>query len=124
MKNPLPLTDRDGEVRELTGQDFARGTAFSALPPALQATLSNRKPSGRGPQIAPVKERINIRLSPDVLQAFRATGSGWQTRIDLALRDWLETHAPGVRAAKRLVALGGTLPEMPEVARRKPEPAQ
>lgn len=38
------------------------------------------------------KERITIRLSPDVLRAFRATGAGWQTRVDAALKDWLKTH--------------------------------
>jgi len=44
---------------------------------------------------APVtKERITIRLSPDVVQTFRATGDGWQTRVDAALRDWLKTHSP------------------------------
>jgi len=33
-----------------------------------------------------------IRLSPDVVNAFRATGSGWQGRIDDALKDWLGHH--------------------------------
>jgi len=37
---------------------------------------------------------ISIRLSPDVVGAFRATGDGWQTRIDTALRDWLKSHSP------------------------------
>jgi uncharacterized protein (DUF4415 family) len=40
------------------------------------------------------KVSTTIRLSPDVVQAFRATGSGWQTRIDAALQDWLKTHSP------------------------------
>ncbi|MFO0482868.1 MAG: BrnA antitoxin family protein, partial [bacterium] len=43
---------------------------------------------------APVKERITIRLSPHVVQRFRATGDGWQTRVDAALQDWLKTHKP------------------------------
>ena len=38
------------------------------------------------------KERITIRLSADVLAAFRATGTGWQTRVDAALKEWLATH--------------------------------
>ncbi|MGI6246208.1 MAG: BrnA antitoxin family protein [Pseudochelatococcus sp.] len=46
---------------------------------------------GRPPAVKP-KEHINIRLSPDVVAAFRATGAGWQTRIDAVLREWLETH--------------------------------
>jgi uncharacterized protein (DUF4415 family) len=40
------------------------------------------------------KVSTTIRLSPDVVQAFRAAGDGWQTRIDAALKDWLQTHSP------------------------------
>jgi uncharacterized protein (DUF4415 family) len=40
------------------------------------------------------KVSTTIRLSPDVVQAFRAAGDGWQTRIDAALKDWLRTHTP------------------------------
>ena len=40
------------------------------------------------------KVSTTIRLSPDVVQAFRAAGDGWQTRIDAALKDWLRTHSP------------------------------
>jgi hypothetical protein len=29
-----------------------------------------------------------------VMQAFRAAGDGWQTRIDVALKDWLRMHSP------------------------------
>ncbi len=38
------------------------------------------------------KASINIRLSPDVVARFRATGKGWQTRIDAALKEWLASH--------------------------------
>ena len=40
------------------------------------------------------KVSTTIRLSADVSAAFRATGDGWQTRIDAALKDWLRTHSP------------------------------
>ena len=40
----------------------------------------------RGPQKTPTKERISIRLSPEVVEHYRATGSGWQARIDDVLR--------------------------------------
>ena len=46
------------------------------------------------PPLAVTKERITIRLSPDVVEAFRATGKGWQTRMDAALKDWLKNHTP------------------------------
>ena len=34
-----------------------------------------------------------IRLDADVLEAFRATGKDWQTRINEALKKWLKDHA-------------------------------
>ena len=47
----------------------------------------------RGPNREPRKEQVAVRYSPDVLAAFRATGAGWQTRMNDALRDWLRTHS-------------------------------
>ena len=38
------------------------------------------------------KERITIRLSRDILSQFRASGDGWQTRIDCALRQYINEH--------------------------------
>ncbi len=87
MAKRKPLTDEEGEVRELTAEDFRRfRRASDALSPSLAAKLATRR---RGAQKAPTKERITIRLSRDVVIEFRATGEGWQTRMDRALRDWL-----------------------------------
>ncbi|AWP22872.1 hypothetical protein C4901_05530 [Acidiferrobacter sp. SPIII_3] len=44
------------------------------------------------PPAATTKERVTMRLSRDVAARFRAAGPGWQTRIDAALKEWLETH--------------------------------
>ncbi|WP_297486950.1 BrnA antitoxin family protein [Ferrovum sp.] len=85
-KKPNPeLIDNDNP--EWTAQDIKAARPFSSLPATLQSKL-------RGPQKAPPKVSTTIRLSPDVLQAFRASGDGWQTRIDAALKDWLRTHSP------------------------------
>ena len=46
------------------------------------------------PRAAVTKERITIRLSRDVVEQFRASGDGWQTRVDAALKDWLKDHSP------------------------------
>jgi uncharacterized protein (DUF4415 family) len=40
------------------------------------------------------KQAVTVRYSPDVLEAFRATGAGWQARMNEALKDWLQTHSP------------------------------
>lgn len=39
----------------------------------------------RGPQKAPTKKLVSLRLSPEVIEHFKAGGPGWQTRIDSAL---------------------------------------
>ena len=91
MVSRLPVIDDDGEVGDLSEVDPALFKPFQALPAPLQAKL--RGP-GR-PKAEVTKERITIRLSPDVLSAFRASGSGWQTRMDAALRDWLRDHPVG-----------------------------
>lgn len=39
------------------------------------------------------KEQVAIRFDRDVLAAFRATGKGWQTRMNAALREWLQNHS-------------------------------
>jgi len=39
------------------------------------------------------KEQVAIRVDKDILAFFRATGSGWQTRLNAALREWLNTHS-------------------------------
>jgi uncharacterized protein (DUF4415 family) len=44
------------------------------------------------PKAEITKERITIRLSRDVLASFRATGQGWQTRVDGALRQYILEH--------------------------------
>jgi uncharacterized protein (DUF4415 family) len=40
------------------------------------------------------KERVTIRITPATVERFRATGRGWQTRMDEALADWLTEHSP------------------------------
>lgn len=90
MSKRKPLIDAQGEVREVTAADLR---SFSRAGEALPASL-RRKVGVRGLQKAPVKERITIRLSQEVVQRFRATGDGWQTRVDAALQDWLKKHKP------------------------------
>lgn len=54
---------------------------------AAKGTLT--RPRGR-PKLARPKEQVSVRFDPDVLDAFRKTGRGWQGRMNDALRDWLE----------------------------------
>jgi uncharacterized protein (DUF4415 family) len=87
-----PLTDEDGEVRELTAADFAEmRPAYEVLPPELVALMREhrRRQGERGPQKAPTKKLVSIRLDQDVLERAKADGPGWQTRINDILRDAL-----------------------------------
>lgn len=90
MASRKPLIDADGEVRELTAEDMAK---FKPAAEALPASF-RKKLGVRGPQKTPTKERITIRLSREVVEQFRASGEGWQTRVDAALREWLQNHSP------------------------------
>jgi uncharacterized protein (DUF4415 family) len=58
----------------------------------LREKLSARRQ--RGPGKSPKKMPTTVRFSPGVLSAFRATGKGWQTRMDAALADWLKNNSP------------------------------
>lgn len=84
----------DNDNPEWTADDFARARpARDVLPeilgPKVAADLLKRRPGQRGPQKAPLKVPVNVRLSPEVLAKFKATGPGWQNRMEDALKDWL-----------------------------------
>jgi len=86
-------TDPD-DAPELTEDDFARGiwrTGGSIVTRQEAKAVIAR--AGR-PKLAEPKKAVNIRLSPDILEAFKAGGKGWQTRINNALHDWLKEHKP------------------------------
>lgn len=87
---------KPGTIVPTREEDEAINRGIAADPDTYElgvADLKQMKKIGR-PKAEVTKERITIRLSPDVLERFRATGTGWQTRVDAALRDWLKTHAP------------------------------
>ena len=98
-----PLTDEeeariqaqiaaDPDNYESTDEELAQAKPMAeALPElhaALMAEIAKRK-AGR-PKAAVTKQTIAIRLDPDVLEAFKATGPGWQTRMNEAVREWIE----------------------------------
>jgi uncharacterized protein (DUF4415 family) len=47
----------------------------------------------RGVQKAPVKERVGLRLDRAVVDHFRATGHGWQSRINAVLAEHVRNHS-------------------------------
>jgi uncharacterized protein (DUF4415 family) len=83
MKKRKPLTDAEGEVRELTAEDFRHFKPLDDFPELARLVRGRGE---RGPQKAPTKQQVTLRLDRDVVERFRATGEGWQRRINEALR--------------------------------------
>ena len=88
-----PLIDDDGEVRELTAEDFKRMRSAHEVMPELVAAYEKSRVGMRGPQKTPIKVQTTLRLSKEVLDFFRAQGKGWQGRIDKALKEYTRAHS-------------------------------
>jgi uncharacterized protein (DUF4415 family) len=54
--------------------------------------FAQMKRRGGRPKLAKPKEAVTVRYDADIIERFRASGDGWQTRMNNALRDWLQTH--------------------------------
>lgn len=77
------------DIPELTEEDFARMRPASEVVPEIVAEY--RRSRGRPPKESP-KIPTTLRLDAEILESFRRTGRGWQTRMNDALRDWLREH--------------------------------
>lgn len=86
--DPTMLSDED-EARiqagiaqdpEWTAEDFKAAKPFAEVFPEMATALRKRGPSR-------TQELISIHVDRDVLQAFKATGPGWQTRMNEALAE-------------------------------------
>jgi uncharacterized protein (DUF4415 family) len=84
MRKRPTKTDQDNPA--WSEEDFAQAKpAFDVLPAALAAALPRRR-GQRGPQREPAKQLVSLRIDRDVVARFRATGDGWQTRVNEALK--------------------------------------
>ena len=59
---------------------------------AVRDALAQKRQGQRGPQLAPTKLPVTVRYNPEVVAYFKATGAGWQTRMNDALCDWVAKH--------------------------------
>src|SRR6266699_135842 len=72
----------DVQSPELTAEEMAKAKPFAQAFPELAASIRR----GRGPNKAPTKMLVSLRLSGKVVEAYKAKGPGWQSRIDQDLR--------------------------------------
>jgi uncharacterized protein (DUF4415 family) len=71
------------EIPELTEEWFKQADVYIG-----DRLISRGRPKSDNP-----KQAVNLRLDPDVLEHFRRTGPGWQTRINDALRKAAKLNA-------------------------------
>ena len=82
-----PYTDED--MREVldnpewTEEDFANARPFTEVFPDLAESIKRSR--GR-PALESPRQQISIRLDPEVITKFKATGKGWQSRINEVLK--------------------------------------
>lgn len=70
---PIPYDRSDGPYDPNNAQATER---------FLHSAVVVRRRGQRGPQKAPTKKRVSLRLSPEIVTYFRKTGPGWQRRIN------------------------------------------
>jgi uncharacterized protein (DUF4415 family) len=91
---------KPGTIAPTPEEDSVITAAAMADPDALPLTdqeWAAAKPLariGRPPSAKPLKVPTTIRFDPDVLAALKASGKGWQTRVNEAMREWLNSHSP------------------------------
>lgn len=73
----------DPDDADITDDEIALARPFSEALPELMASITRAR--GR-PTADSVKTPVTIRLDPDVVDYYRATGKGWQSRINILLR--------------------------------------
>jgi uncharacterized protein (DUF4415 family) len=76
----------DATNPEWTVEDFRNARPLLEVLPKPIVDAIKRARGQRGPQRSPTKELISLRLDREVLAALRATGLGWQTRVNDTLR--------------------------------------
>ena len=87
--DPIPYEPEDGPYDP---NDAAATRAFFARADLIRKGRVVRR-GKRGPQRAPTKKLVSLRLSPEVIDHFRSTGPGWQTRIDSTLLKSIKKRA-------------------------------
>jgi len=77
------------EDRRITAAARSDPDARPLTPAQLNSMVPLRAVRGR-PKSASTKQLVSVRYSPEVLGYFKATGEGWQARMDSVLRQYVE----------------------------------
>lgn len=91
-KKPSVLMPTPEEDRAITAAARSDADAQPLTPKQLKAMVPMRSLRGR-PKADNKKLLVSIRYSPEVVAFFRATGEGWQSRMDSVLRQYVARHS-------------------------------
>ena len=86
---PIPFDPEDGPYDP---NDAEAARAWLAQADLIRKGKVVRR-GKRGPQKTPTKKLVSLRLSPEVIDHFKSTGRGWQTRIDSMLLNSIKKRA-------------------------------
>ena len=95
MRKNASRSDRQNP--EWTAKEIRNARPLLDVLPDETAAAVRRYRGQRGPQKAPTKELISLRVDRDVVAAYRSSGPGWQARANEALRVGLTRRAPRPR---------------------------
>ena len=82
----VPTPDEDAAINA----GIAADSDTYELP---QAEFAQLRRIGRPRATTPLKVPTTIRFDADVLAALKASGKGWQTRVNEAMREWVKAHS-------------------------------
>jgi uncharacterized protein (DUF4415 family)/predicted XRE-type DNA-binding protein len=101
-----PLTDEEGEVRELTAEDFKGMRPIAEVDPGMLEAVAQWRKVGR-PKAESPKTHISFRLAAEVVENIKATGEGYNARVEQVLRAAFVTEQRGATRDPR----SGSAPE-------------
>lgn len=83
----------DNENPEWTQADIDNALAFQQMPEQLQSLVLQSQAKKRGRPLSQNKKvSVTIRYSSNVIEAFKTTGKGWQSRMNKVLEDYIAQH--------------------------------
>jgi len=88
--NPEPLT---AELQ--TELDALAAIPESDIGTAEMPPSTDWSQAVRGPFYRPIKRPLSLRIDADILDWFQSQGQGYQTRINAALREFIDRHHQG-----------------------------
>ncbi|MBV1775955.1 BrnA antitoxin family protein [Burkholderiaceae bacterium DAT-1] len=93
-KRPI-IMPSESEDEAITRAALSDPDALPLTDAQLQSMVPLKALRGR-PKSDSKKQLVSVRYSPEVLEYFKATGEGWQARMDSVLRDYIAQHPRGV----------------------------